>query len=34
MNASNYNGGQVEYIIHYSHGLTAMVSYTYGKSLD
>jgi Carboxypeptidase regulatory-like domain/TonB-dependent Receptor Plug Domain len=34
INASNYNGLQMSYAKRYSHGLTALVSYTYSKSLD
>ncbi|WP_446742896.1 carboxypeptidase regulatory-like domain-containing protein [Silvibacterium acidisoli] len=34
INSSNYNSLQVEYIKRYSHGLTAIMDYTYSKSLD
>jgi hypothetical protein len=34
INASNYNALQLKYTQRYSHGLTALVSYTYSKSLD
>lgn len=34
INASNYNSLQVKYNKRYSHGLTSLISYTYGKSLD
>ena len=34
INASNYNSFQGKYNKRYSHGLTALISYTYGKSLD
>ena len=34
INASNYNSLQAKYTRRYSHGLTALVSYTYSKSLD
>ncbi|MEG9436328.1 TonB-dependent receptor [Edaphobacter sp. HDX4] len=34
INASNYNSLQIKYVKRYSHGLTALISYTYSKSLD
>ena len=34
INASNYNGLQVKYSKRYSHGLLALIDYTYSKSLD
>lgn len=34
INASNYNGLQVSYNKRYSRGLTALIAYTYSKSLD
>ena len=34
INASNYNSFQGSYNKRYSHGLTALISYTYSKSLD
>lgn len=34
INASNYNSLQTKYVKRYNHGLTALVSYTYSKSLD
>jgi hypothetical protein len=34
INASNYNSLQANYTKRYSHGLTALISYTYSKSLD
>jgi len=34
INSSNYNALQVKYTHRYSHGLTALVAYTYSKSLD
>lgn len=34
INASNYNGAQVKYVTRNLRGLTALVSYTYSKSLD
>jgi outer membrane receptor protein involved in Fe transport len=34
INASNYNSLQTKYVKRYSQGLTALVSYTYSKSLD
>jgi hypothetical protein len=34
LNASNYNSLQAKYNKRYSHGLTALISYTYSKSLD
>lgn len=34
INASNYNALQLKYTQRYSHGLTALVAYTYSKSLD
>ena len=34
INASNYNSLQVKFTERYSHGLTALVAYTYSKSLD
>jgi hypothetical protein len=34
INASNYNSFQGKYNKRYSHGLTALISYTYSKSLD
>ncbi len=34
INASNYNSLQASYAKRYSHGLTALISYTYSKSLD
>jgi hypothetical protein len=34
INQSNYNSLQVKYIKRYTHGLTALMDYTYGKSLD
>jgi hypothetical protein len=34
INASNYNALQLKYTHRYSYGLTALVAYTYGKSLD
>ena len=34
INTSNYNSLQTKYVKRYSHGLTALVSYTYSKSLD
>jgi hypothetical protein len=34
INASNYNGLQASYAKRYSHGLTALLAYTYSKSLD
>ncbi|HEV2272629.1 MAG TPA: carboxypeptidase regulatory-like domain-containing protein [Acidobacteriaceae bacterium] len=34
INASNYNALEVKYTKRYSHGLTALVGYTYSKSLD
>jgi Carboxypeptidase regulatory-like domain/TonB-dependent Receptor Plug Domain len=34
INSSNYNSLQTKYNKRYSHGLTALISYTYSKSLD
>ncbi|HZL51067.1 MAG TPA: carboxypeptidase regulatory-like domain-containing protein, partial [Terracidiphilus sp.] len=34
INRSNYNSLQVKYTKRYSHGLMALIDYTYGKSLD
>jgi hypothetical protein len=34
INASNYNSFQGNYTKRYTHGLTALISYTYSKSLD
>ena len=34
INASNYNSLQTKYVKRYSYGLTALISYTYSKSLD
>jgi hypothetical protein len=34
INASNYNSLQANYNKRYTHGLTALISYTYSKSLD
>jgi hypothetical protein len=34
INASNYNSFQANYTKRYTHGLTALISYTYSKSLD
>jgi hypothetical protein len=34
INASNYNSFQTKYVSRQTHGLTALISYTYGKSLD
>jgi hypothetical protein len=34
INSSNYNSLQTKYTKRYSHGLTALISYTYSKSLD
>ena len=34
INASNYNSLQANYTKRYTHGLTALISYTYSKSLD
>jgi hypothetical protein len=34
INASNYNSLQTKYAKRYTHGLTALISYTYSKSLD
>ena len=34
INYSNYNSLQMKYTKRYSHGLTALVNYTYSKSLD
>lgn len=34
INQSNYNALQVKYTKRYSHGLMALISYTYSKSLD
>lgn len=34
INYSNYNSLQVKYTKRYSHGLTALMNYTYSKSLD
>ena len=34
INASNYNSIQTKYTKRYSRGLTALISYVYGKSLD
>jgi hypothetical protein len=34
INASNYNGLQLKYTKRYSHGLQALIDYTYSKSLD
>ncbi len=34
INYSNYNSVQVKYTKRYSHGLTALMNYTYSKSLD
>ena len=34
INASNYNSLQANYTKRYTHGLTALLSYTYSKSLD
>ena len=34
INASNYNSLQIKYNKRYTHGLTSLISYTYGKSLD
>jgi len=34
INASNYNSLQTKYVKRYSHGLTALISYTFSKSLD
>ena len=34
INAANYNSLQTKYVKRYSHGLTALVSYTWSKSLD
>lgn len=34
INASNYNGIQTKYVSRLTHGLTAIISYTYSKSLD
>ena len=34
INASNYNSLQTKYTQRYSHGLTALISYTFSKSLD
>lgn len=34
INASNYNSLQAKYTKRYTHGLTALISYTYSKSLD
>jgi len=34
INASNYNSLQTKFTKRYSHGLTALINYTYSKSLD
>lgn len=34
INSSNYNGLQLKYTKRYSHGLMALIDYTYSKSLD
>lgn len=34
INASNYNSLQTKYVSRQTHGLTAIISYTYSKSLD
>ncbi|GAC1515858.1 MAG: hypothetical protein NVS1B11_34580 [Terriglobales bacterium] len=34
INASNYNSFQTKFVSRQTHGLTAIISYTYGKSLD
>ena len=34
INSSNYNSLQTKYTTRYSHGLTALINYTYSKSLD